>query len=503
MADQAGNVLLECLPDLPMASALGAKLARLPAFDERELRLAAVARLQAVCRLSIYFQPLFRHFSVIDKIFLAVVEGYLWRNPCDKDFIKRKNAAYLASLEGDFQPIELPVPSTAPSWVLLGISGVGKTTTVEVALSFLPQVVHHPQINVTQLVWAKIEFPFDGRIKQCCLRILTEFDLRLGTGYVTQIGGEKATLDAVLRKIAHASSEHYVGLFVFDEFQNILLAPREDQDAIRNFCVSIANELRIPSLFVGTPKGKKLLEKGVFAQLRRLESYGGDEWGPLVKGPELETFLASLQRFQWITKPVDLVQHQDLIEELTGGVTALIVRLFQLVQQSAILNATVPSKEVITAGTLKRIFNANFAKLKPMIAALRKGDFNALEGELFVKALLDLAEAVNKKPSEQAAGAQRKVKEAVPMNNEAFAISSLVSLNIQAAEAQRMVKEWFATNPDSDAQTCVITLLKQMPLAGAADNSRVIGNILAANNGASSPTEALRNAGVINAEGIR
>ena len=52
---------------------------------------------------------------------------------------------------------------------LIGCSGCGKTTSLKRILSAYPQVIYHPEMNLEQVVYLKIDCSHNGSLKEICL----------------------------------------------------------------------------------------------------------------------------------------------------------------------------------------------------------------------------------------------------------------------------------------------------------------------------------------------
>lgn len=136
-------------------------------------------------------------------------------------------------------PIVPPVPSHAGSLALFGVSGVGKTTSVNRVLSFFPPVIRHQQLRGSnlQVVWIKIDCPPDGSINQLFHWILLEYDRLLGTRYAKEVGRD-ARLDQLINKVAAVAKHHYTGVIVIDEVQFAVNAAKRRGDALMDFFVT-------------------------------------------------------------------------------------------------------------------------------------------------------------------------------------------------------------------------------------------------------------------------
>jgi AAA domain len=295
-------------------------------------------------------------------------------------------------MEGAIVPIKTPKPSTAPSFSIFGVSGMGKSSVVERILSFYPQALNHEDHRFLQLVWLKIDCPLDGSLKQLLLSIVAQIDRILGTSHGDEVTSRDG-VDKLVLQVAKIAVQHHLGVLVIDEIQNLLDAPGVGLSKMLNFFVTLANEVKVPFVTVGTPKAERLL-KTMFREARRVGDKGTINWDRMKLGQEWDYFIGFLWPFQWTAKPTPLTD--GLSEKLfaeTQGITALAVRLYQLVQLEAIRS----EKEVITKGLISKVASENFSLLKNALDALRKGkvsDIAAFE-DFFDRCVDEIDEKLN------------------------------------------------------------------------------------------------------------
>ena len=91
-------------------------------------------------------------------------QGYIARNILQPQYARRANQIYQAIENKGGKTIEnyVDVPTSASGFTLIGPSGMGKTTNLKNILDLYPQVIAHPEHNVYQLVWLKVDCPHAG-----------------------------------------------------------------------------------------------------------------------------------------------------------------------------------------------------------------------------------------------------------------------------------------------------------------------------------------------------
>ncbi|MGH9851050.1 MAG: AAA family ATPase [Blastocatellia bacterium] len=143
--------------------------------------------------------------------------GYAGRNPLRAEFWKRFAGA-LKTFDQYGEHRQLPnEASKAAGFNIIGISGVGKSLSVERILNLYPQVIHHGQyrersfIN-SQVVWVKLDCPFDGSVKGLCVNFFQAIDDMLTTNYRRNYAHNRRTSDEMLPDMALLAANHFLGV---------------------------------------------------------------------------------------------------------------------------------------------------------------------------------------------------------------------------------------------------------------------------------------------------
>lgn len=369
LAECAGNPLVEALPAFKTGEQMLPHFGRKPPFDGAERKLPVAHRMLCVSRLNNFLLMMPSHAEVLEQIGLVIHSGYMHRNPIRPEYKRELVHFYRQSMEGAILPIETSGPSTAPSFSLFGVSGMGKSTALERALSFYPRALNHTDHHFLQLVWLKVDCPMDGSLKQLLWSIVEKIDAILNTNHKEDIG-RSTTTDKLILDVAKIAAKYHLGVLVVDEIQHLLDASGVGPAKMLNFFVTFANEVKVPFVVLGTPKARNFLDK-LFREARRLSDHGSTTWDRMMPGQNWEYFLKALWKYQWLQKVEGL--SPELSEAMyvqTQGINALVVRLFQLVQ----LQAMRDKSERITVGLIKKVAKEKFTLLRPALDALRSGD---------------------------------------------------------------------------------------------------------------------------------
>jgi hypothetical protein len=373
--DYESNPFIEALPPIFTEDDVIEQLSVIPPFDERERTLHANYRVHCVQRVFQYFQPFEIHLDLEQRISRAVRQGYLHRNPMNKEEVMRVHESYKAIKEGKFlKTYKTEAKRKASGFTIIGLSGIGKSTAIERVLSFYPQLIKHRRYQgqpfiFTQICWLKLDCPFDGSLKGLCMSFFSELDHLLGSNYLNKFGTNKNTTDLMLQRMAHLSSLHGIGLLIIDEIQHLSLSKSGGSDKMLNFFVTLVNTIGIPVLMVGTNKAVSILQSE-FRQARRGSGQGDMVWSQMPKDDNWELFIGGLWEYQWTVNFTQLKsEFSDLLYEESQGILDIAVKLFMLAQVRAIATG----EEKLTKQMFKQVAKDSLRLVQPMLNALRSG----------------------------------------------------------------------------------------------------------------------------------
>jgi hypothetical protein len=371
------NPLIEALPPILSQEEAGWQLSNYPEFDQQQRLLPAELRFHLIQEVLDFFEPLAIHLDLEQRFSRLIRRGYKTRNPHQRRSWAEVDQQ-LKMLSNRLHPVN--PHSGAVSFTLLGISGVGKSTAVERILSLYPQIIchsryQHQPLSLTQLVWLKLDCPFDGSIKGLCLNFFEAIDRCLNTHYYYHYARKgRASTDEMLVHMARVGAVHQLGVLVVDEIQNLNEAKSGGDKKMLNFFVQLVNTMGLPVVLIGTPKARHMLVRE-FRQARRSTGQGGPIWDNMVQDETWQLFSESLWRYQYVRQPVDLTPElsQTLYDE-SQGITDFVVKLFILAQ----IRAIVTGQERLTPNIIRSVAADSLQFAAPALAALRRGDRAAL-----------------------------------------------------------------------------------------------------------------------------
>lgn len=358
-----GNPLIEALPSILSSGKAADLLTVEPGYHRAKRDLDSLYRFHCIQRLSRYFQPLDTHIDIEQRVSRSIRQSYVDRNP-------------VASFtENDYRGVR----STAAGFTVIGMSGVGKTTAMERVLSLYPQCIVHTRyadapFYLKQLVWLKLDCPYDGSLKGMCLNFFHEMDRVLDSGYSGLFPAARNTVDAMLVKMSTLAATHGLGLLVIDEIQHLSQAKSGGSEKMLNFFVTLVNTIGVPVVLIGTTKAMPILQSE-FRQARRGSGQGDLLWERMQNDLSWEIMIQSMWKYQWTRQECPLTEElKDVLYEESQGIIDLAVKLYAMAQVKAIADET----ENVTSGIIREVAAEKLRLVKPMLDALRSGNMRKI-----------------------------------------------------------------------------------------------------------------------------
>jgi hypothetical protein len=388
-----GNPFIEALPPIMAEDEVMENLARYPPYDDSERLMSPELKLHIIQSALQFFAPLPIHLDLERRFSRMIRAGYQMRNPLRRGFWCDADAKVRS-----LTPSTSVMPNCARAlplgFTIIGFPGVGKTTSVEAVLSLYPQVILHKEyagrnFTHTQIVWLKMECPFDGSIKGLCLNFFQTVDAIIGTQYHQNYATGRRTLDELLPYVARVAAAHGIGVLVLDEIQNLSEAKSGGACKMLNFFVQLSNTIGIPVVLVGTYKAKAVLG-GEFRQIRRGTGQGDLVWDRMEEGVWIDEtdetsgpgvwqlFLESLWTYQYLRTPCPLTAELGhVLYEETQGITDFAVKIYMLAQIRAI-TVDPGGEERLTANIIRSVARDSLRQAQKVLGALRRGDMRSL-----------------------------------------------------------------------------------------------------------------------------
>lgn len=406
--EYCGNPLTEALPAINAPEDINPILHVRPSFKPEELDLPAHIRIHCVKRLKDWIEIRPIYFEVEQVLSVLIRQGYLARNPLLPTTMRMLYAL------GKRDPKELSTRvrqgNVAGAIVFEGLSGVGKSTLLEVLLALYPQVIAHKRYRDTpflqkQLTYLIVPCPSNASPRALCLEFFKAVDDALGTNYYVQYSTSRHGADVLLIEMALVAATFHIGVMVIDEVQNLRAArsakgvmtkagskvepPTLGQQSkeLMNFFVKLINWVGIPTIFVGTGDVLPLFDE-TFQYVRRATADGHITVHPILRdSDEWTALLAKLWRYQWLKWPLPFdpkackipgSREADLgarCHYLSCGIPDVLVKLFMQAQWLALRSG----RETLDRGLLDEAYDTRLVALQPSLDYLRAGGDDAAE----------------------------------------------------------------------------------------------------------------------------
>jgi hypothetical protein len=483
LIDFEGNPLIEALPPILSQEEAFEKLSYYPAYDEKETELSPQLRYHALLRLTRFFQPVTQHLDLEQRFSRLLRYGYVGRNPCMPENVHQLNTAHYAMNGQLLTPHD--IRSTASSFTLMGFSGIGKTTAIERVLSLYPQtIIHKYPLNITQIVWLKLNCPYDGSLKSLCMDFFLKVDRLLGTNYYDRFGGKRNSISSMVTRMGQIARLHYIGALIIDEIQHLLTAKSSGSEKMMNFFVTLVNEIGVPVMMIGTMRARSVLQQD-FRQARRGSGQGDMVWQQMKKDDDWDVLISEMWNYQWTKNRVELTDNlNDTLYEQSQGIIDIAVKLFVLSQGRAIETG----EEQITPGMIRKVAKDDLKLVQPMLNALRSGLLSEIEryGDIMPmdvedylqhhQSKIDLKATIQKKKEEQAKARQNR--ETTKLEK---IILALIDIDIEPSRAEKAAEFVIKANPEISQAGLMQKALAFVEMQKTADN-RKISDVSASTN---------------------
>ncbi|GEQ15608.1 ATP-binding protein [Clostridium butyricum] len=369
--EEFNNPYIQALPDIISKSEIAKELVCRVKLKKEELSLPNEIKLNVLPRLYKVFTPLSTNVEVWNMINSLIRQGYIARNPFNAEYIRHSNKLgegiinKTYDLDGNENFI-----TTAQCGLIIGVSGMGKTTTVQRVISKIPQVIVHNEyenvnFNQVQVTWIKLEAPANGSIKALTLQFFSKVDALLGTNNMQRYISNKLSVDAMIPLMGQLANSIGLGLLIIDELQHLNRAEK----SVMNYFVALMNTFGIPLLLIGTPACYSMLQQEMRI-CRRVTGSGAIIFNP-IKDREFKIFMKGIWKYQLFINRTKLTKEIiEMFYDKTQGVCDLVVKLFVNVQKRALEKGY----SEITLDLIEIVWKKDFVMLQPMLEAIKSNN---------------------------------------------------------------------------------------------------------------------------------
>lgn len=348
---EQGNPFLEALPELLGKAEFTERMKSEIQFPYDIRERSPQERRNYLTELMTWFQPMDYMYTLYDMLYRAMATTYQTKTVIES--VRQLNEIYMDFRTG--RERTLNYSPQAYSGAVLGVPGIGKTSTIQRCLSTMPQVIIHTkykdkQFYTKQINYLLVECPSDCSVKTLAFNILSAIDRAIGSEYFTQAGNLKSiSSSALTTRLKIICMNHHIGLIVIDEIQNAIQTAAKNKQTrpLIKFLVELTNETSTGICFCGTLEAEELFMKQEHLKRRTR----GLRLLPMKYDVIYRKFISTLWEYQMTLQKAELTEKlMKQIYDLSAGIPAYIVKIFQEAQTQAILSG----KEKITYESIKQ-----------------------------------------------------------------------------------------------------------------------------------------------------
>ena len=334
-----GNPYLEALPDVLGKKEFERRIKSQPDFPRDISRLAPEERRNLLSGLSQWFQPMDYMYTLYDMLHRAMCSTYQTKTVIES--VRQMNDLYMDFRNG--RPRELSYSTQAYSGAVLGVPGIGKTSTIKRCLSTMPQVIVHQEyqgrkIYEKQINYLVVECPSDCSLKTLALNIFSAIDKAIGSEYLKQATYQRAmATSATTTKLKIICMNHHIGLIVIDEIQNAISTATKNKQIkpLIKFLVELTNETSTAICFCGTLEAEDVFLKQEHLKRRTR----GFRLLPMKYDRTYRKFITELWEYQMTLQKAPLTEKlMKQMYDLSAGIPAYLVKIFEEAQVRSILS---------------------------------------------------------------------------------------------------------------------------------------------------------------------
>ena len=242
--------------------------------------------------------------------------------------VRRMNANYTWSHGGEYHG----VATGATSATIIGNSGIGKTSCIQLSISLLGNVIEtdNPYHKIIPVVM--VSCPFDCNYKGLLCQILISIDEILGSDYYEKTQRSKMNAQQILGMVCQVCHLH-IGTLIIDEVQ-MLAGATKAGSTLYCMILQLINTSCINVLLVGTSECLKF-----FAQNQQIARRSvGLQYGAMDFNSDFRKLAEILYSHQYVKNESKISENILFwLYEHTGGIPAVLSALIHDAQEIAIL----------------------------------------------------------------------------------------------------------------------------------------------------------------------
>lgn len=333
------NPYLEAMPELVDIKTFTEELKSLPEIPYNVELESPEVRRRYLQELNKLFIPMDYMYVIYDMLYRAIEATYGTKGTVES--IRQLNSVYEDFKAGE--SISHAYSTQAFSGAVLGVPGIGKTSTIIRCLNLIPQVIVHTKYkdrpNYTkQINYLRVECPSDCSVKTLAFGIVASIDKAIGSEYFNQMTLQKSlSASSITTKLKIICMNHHVGVIVIDEIQNAVTTAQKNKQIkpLIKFLVELTNDTSTSLCFIGTLVAEELFmsEDHLKRRTRGLRLL------PMKPDAIYRNFLDILWAYQLTLNRTELTTKiANKLYDYSGGIPAYMVKIYTEAQVQAILS---------------------------------------------------------------------------------------------------------------------------------------------------------------------
>lgn len=229
-----------------------------------------------------------------------------------------------------------------PGFSIIGISGVGKTTSAKILLRrCFDQIIVVD--GIPMITYIMMNCTHDSSLKGMLIQFISEVDRLISSDYSKKYIKHGITTKMLEAVVANICVRHKITCWIIDEIHHLNTLRFQSKDEIVNFLKNINAVIGLPIIYIGTPEAIKLLAHN-FQVARRAQGLGTVVLNRFIKpqddseeDSEWSIIMDSLWKRQVLRNPGKLSKKiEQLYFDKTQGIMDMMVALHILAQQEAL-----------------------------------------------------------------------------------------------------------------------------------------------------------------------
>lgn len=338
LSNSTGNPFLEALPEMVDKDTFFSLIKSFPTLPYNIENMSAVERRTRLTCLQSLFYPMDYMYSIYDLLYRIITVSCTTKMVLNS--IRQLNIVHKSFRTGDiYSPL---YSGQAECSAILGVPGIGKTSTVMRCLDTFPQVIIHTNYRgipffTKQITYLTVECPSDCSIKTLAYNIAAAVDRAIGSEYFDRLSRlRSASVSAIATQIKIICINHHIGVLVIDEIQNAVITAKKTNQTkpLIRFLVELTNDTSTGICFMGTTAAEEVLSSQDHLKRRTR----GFRLLPLKPGITYQNFLLALWSYQFTAHKSTLTdQLANQFYDRSSGIPFYIIKLFYEAQSQAIL----------------------------------------------------------------------------------------------------------------------------------------------------------------------